>query len=102
MTDKLTISKLNNGYLIEWDEEDSSFDGEDEKIKMIHQAIVIQEKGDLTKLDDTEADEKVAMVELLEHIRDHFGFNVDKWKKNNIVVKYEDRYKAHDGDEEKK
>ena len=71
----LSIAKVNNGYILSYDEEDR------EGILRVNTSL-IEDK-------ETDEDELEAMKELLHFVKEHFAVYYSKHNKRNLVIKIE-------------
>ena len=79
----IKISRVENGYVLEWEEEGES--DEDKKDYIINHSKVIEDPDD-----DTELSELTAMKDLLWEISRYFGVNYSKHNKQNINIEIEE------------
>ena len=78
MTWEYKILKVDNGYIIEWEEE-AEICEEGETISFIKHKLLIEEQ-------DSEFGELEAMQKLLIEIKEHFGIFYSKHNQKNIKV----------------
>lgn len=71
---KITIEKINNGYILSWMEETEHGLKEERE--------VIEEDYD---------DEKEGMGKLLNRVAEFFGVSYDKWKDDNLKISWNGR-----------
>jgi len=79
MTWQVKITRADNGYVMEWEEESESEEG-----KLIKHQLVISEE-------DGEDNELKSMKQLLIEIKGFFGVNYSKHNKKNLVINIEEK-----------
>lgn len=75
---QITISKVDNGYILEWEDE-AEIAEQGEQVTFIKHKVLIEEQ-------DTEFGEIESMQKVLIKIRDYFDVNYSKHNQKNIEV----------------
>lgn len=91
---KITISKIENGFLLEIPTEESRDDG---TVNIVVNKRVIELKEEFSSEEFSE--EKEALTRLFNELAEYFGVSHSKYSKTNLIIKWTGQgSKAFDGE----